>query len=166
MTTVLSEEKRKENTGRAIGRIASGVYILTVKHDRLLDGMLTTWISQSAFEPPMLSLAVKKDRPILQSLQKGGSFTVNVLSKKNMDIFKNFAKPHAEGLNRFEGLETDLVSAPAPVFTGCIAYMACRVHDIVEAGDHYLVLGEILDGATLHADDEPMVHFRKNGFQY
>jgi len=114
MTAATTEETR-ENIGRAIGRIASGVYIVTVKHDGVPDGMLTTWIAQAGFEPPMLSLAVKNDRPILQNLKKGTPFVVNVLSKKNMDIFKNFAKPHTEGLNRFEGLEVDTEKAPAEI---------------------------------------------------
>jgi 3-hydroxy-9,10-secoandrosta-1,3,5(10)-triene-9,17-dione monooxygenase reductase component len=166
MTSALSEETRKENIGRAIGRIASGVYIVTVKHDGIPDGMLTTWISQAGFEPPMLSLAVKNDRPLLQTLKKGVPFVVNVLSKKNMDIFKNFAKPHTEGLNRLEGLEADMSLAPAAVFTGCIAYMSCKVHDVVAAGDHHLVIGEIVDGGGLNVDDEAMIHLRKNGFQY
>jgi len=165
MTAATTEETR-ENIGRAIGRIASGVYIVTVKHDGIPDGMLTTWISQAGFEPPMLSLAVKNDRPILQTLKKGTPFVVNVLSKKNMDIFKNFAKPHTEGLNRFEGLEADMEKAPAAVFPGSIAYMSCRVHEVVAAGDHHLVIGEIVDGAGLNVDDEAMVHLRKNGFQY
>lgn len=165
MTAATTEETR-ENIGRAIGRIASGVYIVTVKHDGIPDGMLTTWIAQAGFEPPMLSLAVKDDRPILQTLKKGTPFVVNVLSKKNMDIFKNFAKPHTDGMNRFEGLEADMDKAAAPVFTGAIAYMSCKVHEVVAAGDHHLVLGEILDGAGLNCDDEAMVHLRKNGFQY
>lgn len=165
MTAATTDEKR-ENIGRAIGRIASGVYVVTVKHDGVPDGMLTTWIAQAGFEPPMLTLAVKNDRPILQTLKKGAPFVVNVLSKKNMDIFKNFAKPHTEGLDRFESLETDMNRAPAAVFSGAIAFMSCQVHVVVAAGDHHLVIGEIVDGAGLNVDDEAMVHLRKNGFQY
>lgn len=165
MTTAISEEKR-ESIGRAIGRIASGVYIVTVVHEGVPDGMLTTWIAQAGFEPPMLTLAVKSDRPILGTLKKGAPFVVNVLSKKNMDIFKNFAKPHSEGLNRFDGLDADMNLAPAAVFPGAIAYMSCRVHEVVAAGDHHLVVGEIVDGSALNVEDEAMVHLRKNGFQY
>lgn len=164
--TATTTDERRESIGRAIGRIASGVYVVTIKHDAVPDGMLTTWIAQAGFEPPMLSLAVKNDRPILQSLKKGAPFVVNVLSKKNMDIFKNFAKPHADGLNRFEGLDVDMDRAPAAIFPGSIAYMSCKVHDVAAAGDHVLVIGEIVDGAGLNVDDEAMVHLRKSGFQY
>lgn len=165
-TTTSSEDATKEKLGRAIGRIASGVYIVTIYGEGNKDGMLTTWLVQSAFEPPMLSLAVKKERPILAQLQKGSAFSVNVLSKKNMDVFKNFAKPHTEGMDRFEGLTIDSGVQSGPVFKDCVAYMSCRVHEKVEVGDHFVVIGEITAGELLAGEEEPMVHFRKNGFQY
>jgi len=165
-TTTSSEESTKEKLGKAIGRIASGVYIVTTYGDGGKDGMLTTWLVQSAFDPPMLSLAVKKERPILAHLQKGAAFSVNVLSKKNMDVFKNFAKPFTEGLDRFEGLSIDSGIKSGPVFKDCVAFMSCQVHDKVEAGDHYVVVAEITSGGLLASEEEPMVHFRKNGFQY
>jgi flavin reductase (DIM6/NTAB) family NADH-FMN oxidoreductase RutF len=56
--------------------------------------------------------------------------------------------------------------APAAVFPGAIAFVSCQVHEVVAAGDHHLVIGEIVDGAGLNVDDEAMVHLRKNGFQY
>src|SRR6202020_1081672 len=103
-TSTSSQESTKEKVGRAIGRIASGVYIVTLRGSGERDGMLTTWLVQSAFDPPMLSMAVNKERHLLANLQKGHGFTVNVLAKKNMDIFKSFAKPHTEGMDRFAGL--------------------------------------------------------------
>jgi hypothetical protein len=33
-------------------------------------------------------------------------------------------------------------------------------------GDHVLVFGEVMQGALLHEEKEPMVHLRKSGFQY
>jgi flavin reductase (DIM6/NTAB) family NADH-FMN oxidoreductase RutF len=165
-TTTSSEDATKEKLGRAIGRMASGVYIVTIYGEDGKDGMLTTWLVQSAFEPPMLSLAVKKGRPLLDHLKKGSTFSVNVLSKKNMDVFKNFAKPHTEGMDRFEGLSIDAAVPSGPVFKDCVAYMSCKMHDKVEAGDHYVVVAEITEGALLAGDEEPMTHFRKSGFQY
>ena len=155
----------EENIGRAIGRIASGVYIVTLTDAGQPEGMLTTWIGQTSFEPAMISVVVKKERALLSSLTVGRPFTVNVLSKKNMDIFKNFAKPHSDGLNRFDGLNFE-DSLSGAIFSDCVAYMTCKVKTLVEAGDHHLVLSEITAGDVLNGDDEPMVHLRKNGFQY
>ncbi|HEY9714353.1 MAG TPA: flavin reductase family protein, partial [Chroococcales cyanobacterium] len=136
------------------------------EHDGKFEGMLTSWLCQAGFEPPMLTLAVKKERPVLASLGAGAKFVVNVLSKNNMDVFKNFAKPHEEGLDRFAGLRVCNDCDAGPVFTDAVAYMACKVDKQVEAGDHYVIVAEIVEGKVFTSEQEPMVHLRKSGFQY
>jgi len=123
MTSTTSETVSKEQLSRAIGRIASGVYIVTLVLDGQRDGMLTTFLSQTSFEPPMLIFAVKKERPILKELADGRNLAVNVLSKNNMDVFKNFAKPHTEGLDRFENLAVDKDEFGSPIFRDAVAYI-------------------------------------------
>ena len=48
-------------------------------------------------------------------------------------------------------------------------------YDYSQAGAYFVTIcvqggislfGEVVDGAVLNGDDEPMVHLRKNGFQY
>jgi flavin reductase (DIM6/NTAB) family NADH-FMN oxidoreductase RutF len=166
MTSTTSETTNKEQLGRAIGRIASGVYIVTSILDGQRDGMLTTFLSQTSFEPPMLVFAVKKERPILKELTDGRNFAVNVLSKSNMDVFKNFAKPHTDGLDRFENLAVEKDQFGSPTFKDAVAYLSCAVQKHVDSGDHVLIMGEILGGSLLQGENEPMVHLRKNGFGY
>lgn len=161
MTTATAE--LKEKVGPAIGKIASGVHIVTTAKDGKDDGMLATWIAQAGFEPPSLVVSVNKQRDLLKSLAVGDKFTVNILSKGNMEIFKAFAKPHNEG--KFESLHTR-VTAGGPAFTDAVSYMCATVKSTTEAGDHVVVLGEIFDGELLNGEAEPMIHIRKNGFQY
>jgi len=154
----------KERVGPAIGRLASGVYIVTVSTGGVNDGMMATWITQASFDPPSLVVSVNKKRDILQALNPGSKFTVNVLSKRNMDIFKAFAKPH--NAEKFEGLALREESGSGPVFADAVSYINLVVKSHTEAGDHVLVIGEITDGELLNGSDEPMTHLRKDGFQY
>lgn len=162
--TVL-DMNQKEAIGKAIGRIASGVYIVTVQKGDQRDGLMASWISQAAFDPPMLTVAIKKERNILNLMQVGHCFTVNILSKNNMDIFKSFVKPYTEGMDRFEGLEVTSDSNSGPVLNKSVAFMKCAARSVIEAGDHFVVVGEIYDGGMLNPD-EPMVHLRSDGFKY
>src|SRR5262249_52051175 len=154
----------KENKGRAMGRVASGVHIVTLARDGQRDGMLTSWLGQAAFEPLMLTFSVNKSRHILQQFTPGSKCVVNVLSKSNMDVFKNFAKPYTDGLDRFADLKVEDIDF-GPVLAESVAYMACKVDHVTEAGDHVLVVAEVDHGSVLNADAEPMVHLRKNGYQ-
>ncbi len=155
-----------KNLGKAIGRIATGVYIVTLNHNGNRDGMLATWLIQAAFEPPLVTVAINKERPILEAFNDGAIFAVNVLAKTNNDIFKAFVKPFQPGMDRFEGLKLLDEVKDVPVFKDCVAYFTCRVTKRVDAGDHYTIYGECLDGNMINPDGEPMVHLRNNGFQY
>lgn len=164
--TISVDEKTKEKIGPALGKLASGVHIVTVSDDTGNDGMLATWISQASFAPPMVCVAVNKERAIYSKLKEGAQFGINVLSKDNMDIFKSFAKPHEDGLDRFEGLDLcEEVNGP-PAFKKAVSYMKCTVKSVAAAGDHDVVIAEVEDGMLFNQDAEPMTHVRKNGFQY
>ncbi len=165
-TSTSSVNLDKEAVGRAIGRIGSGVHVVAMNRNGERDGLLTSWIGQAAFEPPMLSLAIKKGRPILSKLPDGATFTVSVLSKSNMDIYKNFAKPFTPELDRFEGLKVEEDKQGNPYFADAVAYLSCVIAGRVEAGDHFVLVAEIVGGAGLQTEQEPMIHLRKNGFQY
>ena len=159
------EQANKEALGQAIGRLSSGVYIMTLQANGENHGMLATWIIQAAFEPPMLTVAVQRKRDILPFMQTGTKICVNALSKKNMDIFKAFAKPFQEGLDRFDGLKVLDRETSAPVFAEALSYLDCTVKSQMDAEDHVVFLCEISGGEFLN-NEEPMLHTRKNGFQY
>ena len=160
------ESSDNEQIGRAIGRLTSGVYVITLESNGQPEGILMTWIGQAAFEPPLITVAVKKGRPVLDHLGKGARFAVNVLSKKNMDVFKHFAKPNVAPAERFQGLTLAPKSAFGPIFSSVVAYLNCSVTNSHEAGDHYLIVAEVVGGEVLDPDAEPMSHLRRTGFQY
>ncbi len=165
MTSIKTEMCTKESIAPALGKLSSGVYIATLEYQKEKHGMLATWIAQAAFEPPMLTISVQTQRDLLRFLSNGTAFSVNALGKKNMDIFKAFAKPLKEGEDRFADLELLKLPTSGPVFAQAISYLDCVVKGQIQAGDHVVILAEVLAGKLLN-EDEPMLHTRKNGFQY
>lgn len=160
-----TELTEKDNLGRALGRIASGVYIVSFVRDGVKDGMLSTFVMQSSFSPPVVVVSVNKKRPLLDVLKEGHPLAINVLSKKNMDAYKAFAKPFQEGMDRYEGLELLANEQNLPLLANCVSYIECKVLSYADAGDHQLLIAEAVKGAQLN-EEEPMIHLRKNGFSY
>lgn len=165
-TKMSATEDSKDVISKSLGRLGSGVYIVTTDTDTGPHGMLATWVMQAAFAPPMVTISINNQRPLLEGLE-GKIVTVNVLSKANMDIFKAFAKPsqHVQD-DRFEGLPLASNPGGAATFANAISALNCRVVSLTAAGDHTVAVAEVLSGLTMNLDAEPMVHFRKNGFQY
>lgn len=170
MATVSGSEvdnpNKLESIGKALGRITSGVYIITLERSGQRQGLLATWINQASFQPPTLTIAVNKERPALKELTAGSDFTINIISKNNMDVFKAFAKPAQTAEERFDGLKMQQSCSCGPIFSEAVAYLDCRVASSMDAGDHVVLLAEVIGGAMLNADDQPMNHLRQNGFQY
>ena len=152
--------------GEAIGKIASGTFVVTAKSGDESTGFLASWVQQAAFEPPLISLAVKADRAIKPLLDAGGSFVVNVVAVDDQTLFSHFAKGFAPGEDAFDGVEYAAGQTGAPILAGALAYVECTVHSTVPAGDHVLYLGEAVAGAVTDASAQPSVRLRKSGFGY
>ena len=161
----VSDHTLKENLGKALGRLASGVFIITAFDEQQPEGIMATWVSQASFKPPIVTAAFNKERPFLKLLKEGSLLSINVLSAKNMDIFKAFARPASEE-SRFNGLKLSEHGSAGPVFAKAVAYLDCKVLQLVETGDHVLTVAEVIGGDMLNGEEEPMTHLRKSGFQY
>jgi flavin reductase (DIM6/NTAB) family NADH-FMN oxidoreductase RutF len=126
--------------------------------------MLCSFVEQAGFEPPMISLAIAPGRPITAALDGEGVFGLHVLSKANNALLKSFARGSSpEGFASHELVEN---AAHVPQFAEAWAFLLCKVAGKLPAGDHTVYVAEVLDGALQHADGEPMVRIRPNGFGY
>jgi flavin reductase (DIM6/NTAB) family NADH-FMN oxidoreductase RutF len=154
-----------ESLAAALGRIPSGLFILTARHGDHETGMLASWVQQCSFEPPQVTIALKKGRDVLDWLTDGASFVLNVLPEGAKSLIGHFGKGFELGQPAFEGLKVARERGVAPVLLAAHAYLVCRVVSRVEAGDHMLLIGRVLAGAVLNPG-HPTVHVRKNGLKY
>lgn len=149
----------------ALGRVPSGLFILTARHAQSETGMLVSWVQQCSFEPPLLSIALQSKRDIVSWLKDGASFTLNILDATQTDMIAHFGKGFATGQPAFEGLDIERFEAGNVVLSEALAYLDCLVHGRFAAGDHDLVLGRVVAGRVL-GEGSPMVHVRKSGVHY
>ena len=152
----------KDAIGAAIGRIPSGVFIITAKRGEQKIGMMGSWVAQAGFEPPCVSVAVHPDREIYGAILESGAFSVNVLSNENMNLMKAFSRYSPDQFNEIEYEETQYGIA----LKEAVAVIHCKLKCKCETADHHLLIGEVLDGAYLNHEAAPMVHLRKSGFNY
>ncbi len=152
----------KDAIGQAIGRIPSGVFIITAQRGEQKIGMMGSWVAQAGFEPPVISVAVHQDREIYKVIEETGRFSVNVLSNENMNLMKAFSRYTPEQFNEVP----HEISENGIVLTEAVAVMHCRFVGKCTLSEHHLFLGEVIDGAYLNHEQAPMVHLRKSGFNY
>ena len=154
---------------RVLGRTPSGVFILTAANASGSEtGMLVTWVQQTSFEPPMVSVAVNNKRYLNDWFNEAPRAALNLLGETHAKFLRHFARGFGPEESAFEGLEVERSPTGLPVLSAALGYLEGKVVGRAPAGDHTLVLLEIVAaGAGPHLDTEtPMVHIRKNGLKY
>jgi flavin reductase (DIM6/NTAB) family NADH-FMN oxidoreductase RutF len=149
----------------ALGRIPSGIFVLTVAGDGVETGMLASWVQQCSFDPPQLSVAIRPGRDIVRLLNVGAVFTLNILEASQTDMIVHFGRGFALGEDAFAKLDVRRAAPKGPVLTEALGYLECEVIGRFPAGDHDLFLSRVLAGELLD-EGQPMVHIRKNGLHY
>jgi flavin reductase (DIM6/NTAB) family NADH-FMN oxidoreductase RutF len=160
----LISEELKSQIDAPLAAIPSGTSIMTAAHGEESTGMLASWVQQACFDPPMITAAVKKGRPIIPLVEGSGMFVVCPIGQEPKEMFRHFGRGFAPGEDAFSGIEAEKVSGGI-VPSGCIGHLICEVRGQLEAGDHLLFLGEIIGGDG-QVGAKPYVHVRKSGFSY
>jgi flavin reductase (DIM6/NTAB) family NADH-FMN oxidoreductase RutF len=164
-----NKQKKAIDSGliQALGRISSGLYIITAQKGDLTGAMLASWVSQASFEPLGLTIAVAKDRAIESLMHVGDTFVLNVLEEDNyLTLMKHFLKRFAPGADRFAGVKTQPATNGSPILTDALAYIECKVTSRMECSDHWIVYSTVDDGKVSNLNGLSAAHRRKVGSYY
>ncbi len=151
--------------GAAIGRIPSGLFILTTRDGDRDVPILVSWVQQAGFSPPSLTVAIRADRPIAQAIRSHGAFALSVLGEDQPDLVSRFAKRPAEGEDPFFELYVERTPTGCLVLQEAVAALDCKVTGEVGAGDHVVFVADVV-GGRVQRDVKPWTHIRKNGLRY
>ena len=154
-----------EPLAAAIGRIPSGLFVLTVQRGDIETGMLASWVQQCSFNPPLISLAINPKRDVAGLLAPDSLFTLNILEDTQTDMIVHFGRGFPLNEPAFTELEVIRGQGNGPILAESLAFSTCQVKSRHSAGDHDLFIAQAIDGRMLD-EGHPMVHVRKSGSHY
>lgn len=163
-----SQNRSRDVLGAVLGRIPSGLFILTAACEDRRAGMLVSFVQQICFEPPTIALAIGKGRAIMPLISESRRFGLCQLAKDDRLTMRKFSRPSELGEDPFLGFELAPSTLPdVPLVASAMSVMECELacHMDVE-GDHDLFVGRVLHAAMLAEETEPHIHLRKNGLNY
>lgn len=150
----------------ALGRVSSGLYIVTTGLGDAATGFLASWVQQAGFAPPVVTICSGTERPITQTIRDCGQFCVSVVAPGSMGLLKHFGAGFAPGEPAFEGLEVAQTQAGITYPTAAHAWFACKLLGEQTWSDHTVFAGEVIEGACPDLSEVPTQHVRKNGLSY
>jgi len=150
---------------RALGRIPSGVYVVSAQRSGAPIGFIGSLVQQVAFEPPTVVLAVGRDREQLADLRTTGRFALSIVGEGDQALMGPFLKRLPDGASPFDGLELERTRTGLTVLVRALAWLDCRIAGERPTGDHVVIFGEV-EEARLAREGDPRTHLRRNGLTY
>ena len=141
----------------ALRMIPYGIYVLTAEDaDGNVGAATVNWVTQTSFAPPLVVVGVKEDSGPLTVLRSAGAFGLNVLGKDQQGLAFAFFKPAEKGDGTISGEPYRRGDGGVPILENAIACIECRVAEVIERGDHHIVIGEVVDAhLQKHFDGRP-----------
>lgn len=137
-------------------KIIHGVYVISTAHEGRVNAMTAAWVARASFEPPLITVSVGKTRFSHDMIKDSGIFAVNVVGPDNVETAKHFGLKTGKKTDKFAGVDYDTKATGSPILRDCIAWMDCKVVSSVDAGDHTVFVGEVVDAGVLREADTLM----------
>lgn len=130
---------------RTLGKFMTGVTIVATRDGAGKRwGMTANSFSSVSLDPPLVSICIADRSPSFSAFSESEAFGVSILSSSQQDVAMRFAKPFDD---KFDGLPFDESLTAAPVLNNAVATLACRTVQRVVAGDHVILIGEVIECA-------------------
>ena len=130
----------------ALRMIPYGIYVLTAEApDGAVAAATVNWVTQTSFKPPLVAVGMKADSGAYAITKQAGHFALNMLGKGQQAAAFTFFKPAERDGDTISGEPFRTGSSGAPILEIAQASVECKVVEIVERGDHHIVIGEVID---------------------
>jgi flavin reductase (DIM6/NTAB) family NADH-FMN oxidoreductase RutF len=143
----------------------SGVVIVTAfGGDGQPRGLTVNAFCAVSLEPPLALVCIDKLSNTLPAVQQTGGFTSNVLAAGRESLAKRMATKLSD---KFDGVvwKRPGHNTGGPILEADVAaYAVCSLQETIEAGDHWILIANVVDGRQFNRP--PLVYGRRDYFDF
>lgn len=132
-----------------LGRYPTGVTLITAMDDEEPLAMVIGSFVSVSMDPPLVGFLPGKDSYTWGRMQGARSFCVNVLAESQADLSNAFFRKDVDPWEMVEWHPSE--GTGSPMIPSCLASIDCVEHEVVDAGDHWFVLGRVV--GLSHVDE-------------
>ncbi|MGH9463247.1 MAG: flavin reductase family protein [Vicinamibacteria bacterium] len=147
---------------RAVMRgFPQGVVVVTAAPpDGESRGITVSSFMSVCLDPPLVVICIMRQALAHGGIESAGSFTINILAEDQGPVSDHFATPNLSSEEQFSTIEHQSRSGKAPLITGSIGFLDCKVVARMAQGTHTLFVGEV-QGGKLLSEDRPLVFYSR-----
>jgi flavin reductase (DIM6/NTAB) family NADH-FMN oxidoreductase RutF len=144
-------------------RLTLGVYVIGAADDERRDAFTAAWLMQASFDPLSHALSVNQLNASYSLIHGSGAFTVNVLKQGQLELARRFGTQSGKERDKLDGVGWRPGASGAPILDDALAYFDCELTGSINAGDHEIVVGRVIDGRILAPNATPMSYAETGG---
>lgn len=137
-----------------VKQISHGVYVIGVCDGEHQNAFTAAWVMQVSFNPLLLAFSINPTHRSYALLRESNVCAISVLKQEQIELAAHFASSHVD---KMSGCEWQFSTTGAPILSESSAYFDCKVTQTVEAGDHVLVVCEVIVAGYLQ-QGQPMLY--------
>jgi len=150
----------QEQFRRALGLFATGVTVVTVDDNGVVQGMTANAFTSVSLDPLLVLVCVDRKARTHAHLHARKRFGINVLSEEQKAISEHYAQPERDPARAetVAGARFDRTAHGTPVLQGALVYLECRLQTAQDAGDHTIFIAEVED--LVAGSGSPLIFFQ------
>lgn len=138
----------------------SGVAIVVTRSGEAFYGTTIASFSSLSLDPLMVLFCLKRDARQADQIVEQQEYSISILSEGQSEVSSVFSRSSREATADLEGFATQALDASLPGVEGSVAIIQCRFVSRVNAGDHWIIVGEVTS-LTVDNEAKPLVYFRR-----
>ncbi|MGH8962662.1 MAG: flavin reductase family protein [Jatrophihabitantaceae bacterium] len=138
----------------------TGVCAVTAMHEGEPTGFVVGSFTSISLEPALAGFFPDKSSTTFPKVRAAGAFCANVLSAEDESLCRLFA---AKDADRFASIAWRAGATGAPILDRATAWVECEIEQVLEVGDHLLVVGRVIDLAEGSGADPLLFHRGRYG---
>ena len=133
---------RDQDTGefrQVLGHFCTGVTVITTHGPHGPAGFACQAFAALSLAPPLVLFCPSRTSATWPVIERAGHFCANVLADGQQELARRFG---TTGTDKFAGVPWS-PSPSGPILDGALTWVECAVEAVHEAGDHFLVTGQV-----------------------
>ncbi|BCB96186.1 flavin reductase [Dissulfurispira thermophila] len=136
-------------------------FLTSISKDGKPNVMACAWATPVSEEPPIMVVCVSKESYTAELIKQTKEFAINIPTKNLLKPLMICGKTSGRNTDKFLKAKLKQIksnSLKTPLIDGCIGYIECKLFKVVDAGECYAFLGNVVHAS---ADNR---FFKKNAW--
>lgn len=154
--TPVRHDPEPERFRQVLGHFATGIAIITASQAGEPVGFSCQSFAALSLDPPLVLFCPARTSSTWPRIELAGFFCANVLTAEQGDLATLFGRSRPD---RFDGIEWVPDANGSPIIDGVLTWIGCQIIDVHTIGDHYVVVGQVLELGEC-GPDRPLLFYR------